>query len=131
MWRFHKIYFGISLLLFFTEILIAVYAHDRFVRPYIGDMLVVILIYCFIKSFCAIPVWPLAIGVLIFAFLVEVSQYFKMVKLLGLQHNQLVKIILGTSFEWIDLAAYTAGIALVLVVEKLAKQKFNCQLQKF
>jgi len=118
MLRFHKIYFAISLLLFITEILIAVYAHDRIIRPYIGDMLVVILIYCFVKSFCAIWVWPLAVGVLIFAYLVELSQYFKLARLLGLQHNRFAKIIMGTSFEWIDLAAYTVGIAVVIAAEK-------------
>ena len=118
MWRFQKNYFVLTLVLFCIEIVIALYAHDRIIRPYIGDMLVVILIYCFVKSFCAIPVWRLAVGVLIFAYLVELSQYFKLAKLLRLQHNRLAKIIMGTSFEWIDLAAYTVGIALVVITEK-------------
>ncbi|MFT5385169.1 MAG: hypothetical protein ACI81W_002574, partial [Saprospiraceae bacterium] len=36
--------------LFLIEVGIAVFIQDRIIRPYIGDLLVVILIYCFIRS---------------------------------------------------------------------------------
>lgn len=67
-------YLRATLFLFLIEVLIALYAHDRIIRPYIGDLLVVILIYCFVKSFLNTPVWPTAIGVLIFSYTIEVLQ---------------------------------------------------------
>ena len=34
-----------------VEIIIGIYVRDSFVRPYMGDALVVVLIYCFIRIF--------------------------------------------------------------------------------
>lgn len=118
MFRFSKLYFILTLLLLATEILIALYMHDRIIRPYVGDMLVVILIYCFLKSFLSLPVVPTAVGVLIFSCLVEVLQYLKLVRLLGLEKSVTANILIGNSFEWIDILAYTLGIALVIVFER-------------
>ena len=116
--RFQKQYFILAILLFVTEVLIAAYVHDGVVRPYIGDLLVVMLIYCFVRSFLNSPVLHTAIAVLLFAYLIEILQYFHLVRLLGLQHYRLAWIVLGSSFEWIDLIVYTVGIAIVLVLEK-------------
>lgn len=118
MFKFNPTYFILTLLLFLIEICIALFVHDQFIRPYIGDFLVVILIYCFLKSFLNTPVVPTAIGVLLFAYTVEVLQYFKLVELLGLQHSRAARIIIGSSFEWQDMLAYTVGIAAVILWEK-------------
>lgn len=116
--KFNRNYFGLALLLLGVEILIAKFVHDTIIRPYIGDLLVVVLIYCLVKSFVEASVYRVALGVLIFSFLVEMLQYFKIVNLLGLQDNRLAKIIIGTSFSWVDMLAYTLGILLVVLVEK-------------
>ena len=121
----NKPYLLIAILLFIIEVLIAIYVHDTIVRPYIGDFLVVILIYCFVKSFVKLPVFATSISVLIFAYLVEISQYFHLVKLLGLQHISIARIIMGTSFEWMDMIVYTVGILVVLFIEK-----YGCTTQK-
>jgi len=118
MLRFQKKYFTWAVLLFLIEVLIAAYLHDRIIRPYIGDFLVVILLYCFVKSFFDIPALPLAISVLLFAYIIEVLQYFNLVYRLGLEKSNIARIIIGSSFEWIDLIAYTAGIIVVLYFEK-------------
>lgn len=91
---------------------------DEIVRPYIGDMLVVILIYCFVKTFVNANVLSTAIGVLLFSFLIETLQYLKIVELLGLQQYKIARIIIGTSFSWADILMYTIGIAIVLAIEK-------------
>lgn len=110
----------LALLLFGIEVLIALYLHDRIVRPYIGDLLVVILIYCFVKALVNAPVFATALGVLLFAYAVETLQYFHVVELLGLGHSKLARVIIGSSFEWMDMLAYTVGIGLVLILEKLS-----------
>ncbi|MDF2432781.1 MAG: hypothetical protein JWP44_2412 [Mucilaginibacter sp.] len=116
---FHKFYFQFALLLFATEVLIGRYMHDAVVRPYGGDFLVVILLYCLVKSFSNAPSLLTAIYVLLFAYAVEISQYFHLVNVLGLQHSKTAKILLGTSFSFVDLLTYTFGILLVIVVENV------------
>lgn len=39
-------YLAASIIVFIIELIIALYVHDRIIRPYIGDMLVVVLVYC-------------------------------------------------------------------------------------
>ena len=120
--KFTLRYFILTIILLVVEILIALFVHDTIIRPYIGDVLVVILIYCFVKSFFNTPVVPTAIAVLIFSFAVETLQYFKILEVLGLQHSKLARIIIGSSFAWADIGAYIAGILIVLLAEKLLPQ---------
>lgn len=122
--HFRKTYFLFSMLLLFAEILIGIYVHDSLIRPFGGDFLVVIFLYCLVKSFSTISVFTAAIGVLIFAYAIEVSQYFPLVNLLGLQSFKLAKILLGPTFSFYDLLAYTLGILLVLTIEKI-KSRLN------
>jgi DNA integrity scanning protein DisA with diadenylate cyclase activity len=91
--------------------------HDATIRPYGGDLLVVILIYCFLKSFLDLPVRQTAVGVLGFAYAVELSQYFHLISLLGWQKSKAARLILSTSFAWTDLLMYTMGILVVFFAE--------------
>ena len=118
MFKFNPYYFALTIALFLIEILIALFVHDQFIRPYIGDFLVVILIYCFVKSFLNTPIAPTALGVLLFAYSVEILQYFRIVEVLGLQHSRAARIIIGSAFEWQDMLAYTLGIMSVILLEK-------------
>ncbi len=121
LFQFHKKYFLFALLLFLTEVFIAIYLHDAIIRPYGGDFLVVILIYCFVKSFLNAPVKITALVVLLFSYLIETLQYFHLVDLLGLGKSTIARIVIGTSFAWTDLLAYTLGILLVLIIESAHK----------
>ncbi|MEW5675251.1 DUF2809 domain-containing protein [Flavobacterium enshiense] len=114
----NKNYLALTFLLFVIEILIALYIHDDFIRPYLGDVLVVILIYCFVKSFFKIPVFNAAVAVLVFSYFIEMLQYFNFVTKLGLEKNKIAKIVLGSSFEWLDIIAYTVGFFILLLLEK-------------
>lgn len=117
-------YFLTATFLFFLEVLIALFAHDQIIRPYIGDLLVVILIYSCIKSFLDWPVAHTAWSVLIFAYLIESLQYFNFLSYLGLEHSEGANIILGNSFSWMDILAYTLGIFILIRTEHfLLKQK--------
>ncbi|RZK56333.1 MAG: DUF2809 domain-containing protein, partial [Pedobacter sp.] len=109
--------FLIAIAIFIIEVVIALYIKDNFIRPYVGDVLVVILIYYFVKAFIKAPVLPMAIGVLIFSYLVETLQYFQFVKLIGLADNKLANVVIGNYFAWEDIVAYTIGITIVLFIE--------------
>jgi len=52
-------YFLGFLILFAIECLIAYFVKNRFVRPYLGDFLVVILLYCFLMAVFMIK-WAMA-----------------------------------------------------------------------
>jgi hypothetical protein len=117
MFTFNRPYFLLSLLIFIIEVLIALFVRDNFIRPYLGDTLVVILIYCFIKSFLDTPVFSTALFTLAFSFLVEFLQYLDIVDKLQIK-SEILKTVLGTSFAWNDILAYVAGFAIILSVEK-------------
>lgn len=122
MFTFRKKFLVLAVSLFTIEVLIALYAHDRIIRPYVGDYLVVMLLYCAIRTFIDASVVKTAIAVLLFSYMVEVLQYFHVVALLGLAHNRLARVIIGTSFGWTDLLAYTLGIATVLLLETIGRR---------
>lgn len=124
---FNWLYFSLFVLIFVVEVLIAAYLHDGFIRPYAGDFLVVILIYCFVRSFLQAPVVPVAIAVLIFSYLVETLQYFNVVKLLGLEHSRIANIVIGNHFTWADILAYTLGIGFIILIEKI---QFSSAIQQ-
>lgn len=115
--QFNKTYFALAVLLFIIEVLIALYQHDNFVRSYGGDFLVVILVYCAVQTFWNVPLRSACIGVLLFAYAIEISQYFHLVDLLGWGRYRLAAVVLGTSFSWTDMLCYTAGMILVYVIE--------------
>jgi Protein of unknown function (DUF2809) len=115
--QFSKNYFSFFLLLLAIEVGIALFIHDQFIRPYIGDFLVVILLYCLLKSFVNISPIKAALFVLTFAYTIEFLQWFNIADIMGIQ-NRALRIIIGNSFSWGDLIAYTVGIALVLQVER-------------
>ena len=116
--RFNTFYFAIFVAFFIIEVLIALYVKDDFIRPYLGDTFVVILIYSFVRSFLNAPVFPTIIGVLLFSYGIEIMQYFKLVDLLGLGDYKLARVVIGTSFAWGDMVAYTAGAAIIWIVER-------------
>ncbi|MBX0290588.1 DUF2809 domain-containing protein [Hymenobacter sp. HSC-4F20] len=118
MWRFHRSYFLSFLLLLLVEILIAALAHDRWLRPYGGDVLVVVLLYCFLGSFWQAAPWRGAGAVLLFALVIEGLQAVHFIHWLGLEQSLLANLILGSGFAWADVLAYGIGTGLVLWVER-------------
>lgn len=124
--KFNLKYFLLALLLFVTEVLIALYIHDQIIRPYIGDVLVVILMYYSVKAILNFTVKKTAIGVLIISFIIEGLQYLNIVEKLGLQENKIASTVIGTSFSWVDICAYIIGFFLVLIFER--NQPNNQQL---
>jgi hypothetical protein len=119
MLKFQYRYFIFAVILFAIEVYIALFVHDEIIRPHIGDLLVVILIYCFLRSFFNLPVLTIAIATLLFSYIIEALQYFNTVQIFGLQNSKLATTVMGTSFSWIDILCYTIGIIIVLLIEKI------------
>ena len=104
--QFNRKYLLYSIALFLIEVWIAVFVHDAIIRPYGGDFLVVILLYCMIKAVLVADKNAIALSVLLFAYILETLQYISIVEILGLGHSTIAGIIIGTSFECIDILAY-------------------------
>jgi hypothetical protein len=120
---FSKKYFIATSILFLVEVYIALYVHDAIIRPYIGDVLVIIFLYCLVKTFFDYSTLPLAMAVLIFAYGIETLQFLNFLNWLGLQNNRWATILLGNSFSWTDILAYTIGFVIVLLIERKLNQK--------
>ncbi|MDH0658342.1 DUF2809 domain-containing protein [Empedobacter sp. GD03865] len=123
MLKFDKKSFTIAIIIFLIEVIIALYIKDKIIRPFVGDILVVIFIYYFIKAFINTKAINIAIFTLFFSFIVEILQYFNFVEMIGLGHNKAARIIIGTSFSWIDLLCYFVGFILLFFIDKDLKKK--------
>ena len=115
--NFNKKFFLLAIFIFIVELFIGFFVQDKFIRPYGGDFLVVILIYAILRAFLKSKKSTIAIGVLLFAYSVEIAQYFNIVHLLNLSGNRSAEVIIGTSFSWEDMLAYTLGVALIYFLD--------------
>ena len=106
--------------LLFIEICIALFVHDRFVRPYIGDALVTVLLCCLCRI--AVPQGAPALPVCVFAFavMVETAQCVDVVALLGWENNAFLSTVIGRTFSWTDILCYGAGCLSFWAAEKAA-----------
>ena len=109
-----------ALLILVIEVLIALFVRDRFIRPYGGDILVTLLICCVIRVILPRGYrLPMGGGVLAFAILVEIGQYFDFVALMGLGNSRFFRILLGSTFSPADIVCYGVGCALFALLETL------------
>lgn len=115
------IYLIVTILILIIEVMIALFVHDKFVRPYIGDVLVTILICSFLRIFIPKGVKPLPLYVFIFALGVEVLQYFRIVELLGFSDNRFLSILIGSVFDVKDVVCYGVGCVLFFFGEIMIK----------
>lgn len=111
--------------IFLTEVLIALFVRDNFIRPYGGDILVTVLICCFVRILFPEGVRLLPVWVFLFAAAVEIGQAFDFVSLMGLGEIAFFRILLGSTFSWADLVCYAAGCALFRGTEWAVRQKFE------
>ena len=120
-----RLIFGTAtFLLLAAEILIGLIAHG-WVRIYLGDVLVVILLYTAVRT--VMPKknihWLIIPSViLVFAFIVEFLQLWGFCDRLGIT-NKLLRIIIGTGFSVMDLISYTIGILPCFIAEYIIRGK--------
>lgn len=102
-----------------VEVVIACYVHDRFIRPYVGDVLVVVVVYCFVRIWVPQGVRLLPLYVFLFAAGVEVLQYFHLVELLGVGNNTFLRVVLGSVFDVKDILCYGIGCVFLEGFERM------------
>lgn len=111
-----SVYFLLFLLLIIIEVLIACFINDSFIRPYLGDVIVVWVVYSFVQIFLVNRCSPYIVctGVFLFAILVEVLQGIHIVERLGLENSPFFRTLIGTQFDQNDIVCYTVGSLLLV-----------------
>jgi len=107
--KIRKIYAVLFAVLTLTEIYIALFVTNTFVRSYLGDVFITLLICFFVQAIFSKRIKFLPLYVFIFSVAVEIGQYFDVVKLLGLADNMLLSTVLGRTFSVLDLICYGIG----------------------
>ena len=116
-----KKYAAAFILLVLVEIFIALYVHDNFIRPYIGDVLVVCVIYCAIRTVFPDGIKLLVLWIFLFAVLTEFLQYIGILNILGLNGNAFFRVLMGAVFDWKDIICYGIGCILLAVYEGIRR----------
>ena len=104
-------------LILVVEICIGLFVRDSFVRPYVGDLLVTVLLCCLCRT-----VFPLSkcapTAVFLFASVAEGLQWLELTRKLGL-NGTFMGIILGATFDWRDILCYALGCIVFAAGEHL------------
>ena len=116
-------YAAAAFVLLLAEIFIGAFLHDRVIRPFGGDVLVVILIWALLRIVFPTGLPWLPGAVFLFACAVECAQGLRIFELLGLTKYPLLRIALGTSFSVIDIGCYAAGCIFCALWEIFRKRK--------
>ena len=120
------VYGLISLLLLGIEVLIGMFGQG-WVRIYLGDVLVVILLYTIVRTIIPnkkIPWFIIPTAILIFSFIVEFLQLWGFCDRFGIT-NEFLRIIIGTGFSTVDLMCYLIGIIPCYIAEFVLNKKLK------
>jgi hypothetical protein len=121
-------YILLTLLLLIIEITIAVFVRDQFIRPFFGDFLAVILVYCGLRIFKQ-NILKTALISLLIAYFIEILQYFKFIEITGLIKFKMLAVVIGNSFSWLDMLAYSLGFVFIVLIENFEILRILWKLQ--
>lgn len=114
-----SVYFITAAAILTIEIAIAVGSiGGAFVRGSVGDILVIVLIYCLLRTSRIFTPITAAITAVAIGFLDEALQYIKVAELLGLKAGSVLYIIIGNTFSPHDLLMYLLGGGLALTLDR-------------
>lgn len=111
------VYAVMFIVIFLIEVIIALFIKDKFIRPYVGDLLVTVLLCALIRIFIPSKISALPIFVFLFSLLVEFAQYVDIVELLGFESSKVLSVLVGRSFSVIDIVCYALGCILFFLAD--------------
>ncbi|MBS5932675.1 MAG: DUF2809 domain-containing protein [Clostridiales bacterium] len=109
-------YLIIFITLMIIEVLIAVYVHDSFIRPYVGDILVMGVLYTLIRVITPERCPYLPYLLFAFATIIEILQYFEFASILDFMNSKLLRIVLGATFDMKDILCYAIGTIIIVII---------------
>lgn len=117
------LYAVIFLILLGLEVLIALYFHDNLIRPYVGDIIVVMVLYMAVRVVKPEGFKFLLLYIFLFAALVECLQFFNLIELLNVENNTFLRVIIGSVFDVKDILCYGIGCILLGIYEWKIKER--------
>lgn len=99
---------------FLIEVVIALWWRDGFVRPYLGDVLAVALVYLALRAATRLDPLGAAGVALVVAVAIELGQLVHVLDAVGLGGNRLARVVLGGVFDPRDIGCYLVGAVLAL-----------------
>ncbi len=111
-----RLIFGLAALtVLCAEVLIALFVRDRFVRPYLGDVLAVVFVYLGLRTL--FPEKPRFASLIAFgiAAAVELLQLTGLSGIFG--EGSVFSVIVGGTFDFADLACYFVGAAVCFILD--------------
>lgn len=98
-------------------LIVKLFAKNQFIRGFVGDIIIILLIYFFIKIFYDFHPAKLTVFILLLAFAIEFLQYLNLISILGLEQNIFAQLIIGSVFDPLDLLAYAIGAITVYALD--------------
>ena len=122
-WQFDGRAFAAASFLFVLLALLATLgAHTGWLRGFFGDVLAVVWLYYVFRAVLAGPPLPLALAAFLVGCALELMQY-----LVALRHwripYRVLRIVLGSTADWMDVLAYALGLAIVLCLIRLGRPR--------
>ena len=114
----------VAVVILAIEIFIAAFVKGGFVRHYLGDVLVTVMLYAFGRAVFKTAPKILAFEIFIFSLFIEILQYFKVLEILDI-HNLIIRIVFGGTFDVSDIVCYALGCLLAYLADAI------CFLQKY
>ncbi|MCR2032981.1 ribosomal maturation YjgA family protein [Anaerofustis stercorihominis] len=106
-----------AIIIISAEVFIAVFVNDDFIRPYVGDMLVVFVLYFLYKTLFPKKNKNLPFYIFILSVIIEILQGINIVDILGLGDIKFFRILIGTNFDIKDILCYLIGCMILYYIE--------------
>lgn len=117
-WRFDARAFATALALFVLLVLLATLgAHAGWLRGFFGDVLAVAWLYFVFKTVVAVRPMPLALAAFGVGCALELGQYLARLGQWQIA-NPVLRIVIGSTPDWLDVLAYAIGAAAVVAIER-------------
>lgn len=110
-------YLIIFIVIFMVEVFIGVYSHSGIIRNYVGDILVIPVMYFFVRIIYPKRIRKLPYILFLFAVIVEILQYMKINDILGIEGSSLLGILLGSTGDIKDILCYFIGTIIIIIID--------------
>ncbi|QSB29382.1 DUF2809 domain-containing protein [Flavobacterium sp. CLA17] len=113
-----RIYYG---LVFFFVIGLGILSRKIAIIPlYFGDLLYAVMIYVLVRIiFIDKKALQIILISLLICYSIEFFQLYQESRIIAVRKTLFGRYVLGQGFLWSDLAAYTFGVAIAFIIEKI------------